>query len=99
MRLLPWPNPDGGPCYLSTDDPTSVISRLADDIEEAQLASGRQVLTISEAILADAAAGDRTVRFALTRTVESLRDALRVADSRGDRIDRWQPNPPAAEND
>ncbi|MFI8929014.1 hypothetical protein ACIG3E_15220 [Streptomyces sp. NPDC053474] len=92
MRLLPWTTPDGGPCYLSTDDPGSVVSRLADDIEEAQLDSGRGVLAGSEAVLADAAAGDRAVRFALTRAAESLRDALRVADSRGARIDQ-RPKP------
>ncbi|MYZ33980.1 UTRA domain-containing protein [Streptomyces sp. SID4917] len=32
-RLLPWADPEGKPCYLSTDDNGSVISRLADEIE------------------------------------------------------------------
>ncbi len=86
LRLLPWTSPEGKPCYLDTDDPQSLLSRLADDVEEAQLRSARDVLLGSEAVLADDVAGERAVRFALTRTAESLRETLRVAHSRGDRI-------------
>ncbi|MGK5696800.1 hypothetical protein ACSNOJ_28600 [Streptomyces sp. URMC 128] len=87
MRLLPWTGADGKPCYLSTDDPDSRLSRLADDIEAAQLASAEQVLAGAEAVLRDAEAGERAVRFALVRALESLGDVLRVAVSRGERID------------
>ncbi|MFF3330202.1 hypothetical protein ACFYWX_11670 [Streptomyces sp. NPDC002888] len=83
MRLLPWTTPDGRPCYLSTDRHDSRLSRLADDIEAAQLASGEQVLDGARAVLADPRAGERAVRFALTRAVESLGDVLRIATSRG----------------
>jgi hypothetical protein len=62
------------------------LSLLADDMEAAQLDSGEQVLVGARAVLADAKAGERAVRFALTRAVESLADALRVAVSRGHRI-------------
>ncbi|GGS58330.1 hypothetical protein AB0E75_16105 [Streptomyces griseoviridis] len=85
-RLLPWTTPEGRPCYLSTDNPYSRLSRIADDIEEAQLASGAQVLGGARAVLEDRRAGERAVRFALTRTVESLEDVLRVAVSRGARV-------------
>lgn len=84
-RLLPWTTPEGKPCYLSTDGPDSLMSRVADDIEEAQLASGTQVLAGARAVLADKSAGERAVRFALTRAAESLEDVLRVAVSRGER--------------
>ncbi|MEV5434904.1 hypothetical protein AB0K80_02550 [Streptomyces sp. NPDC052682] len=87
MRLLPWTSPDGKPCYLSTDNPRSLLSRLADDIEAAHLRSAAQVLEGSRAVLADAKAGERAVRFALTRAAESLEDVLRVAVSRGARLD------------
>ncbi|MFG2746960.1 hypothetical protein ACGFY0_43750 [Streptomyces chartreusis] len=86
LRLLPWTTPDGNPCYLSADSDHSTLSRLADDIEAAQLGSGEQVVAGAKAVLADPAAGERAVRFALTRAVESLDDALRVAVSRGRRI-------------
>ncbi|MEU1850225.1 hypothetical protein ABZ499_13365 [Streptomyces sp. NPDC019990] len=82
MRLLPWTGEGGKPCYLSTDNPGSLLSRLADDIEAAQLASAKQVLDGCKAVLADSRAGERAVRFALTRAVESLGDALRIADAR-----------------
>ncbi|MFI1768492.1 hypothetical protein ACH41H_41500 [Streptomyces sp. NPDC020800] len=86
LRLLPWTTPEGKPCYLSTDSEHSRLSLLADDVEEAQLGSGEQVLAGARAVLADAKAGERAVRFALTRAVESLGDVLRIAASRGRRI-------------
>ncbi|MFF3765081.1 hypothetical protein ACFYYR_13475 [Streptomyces sp. NPDC001922] len=86
FRLLPWTSPDGRPCYLSADNPRSRLSRLADDVEAAQLSSGAQVLGGAEAVLADPRAGVRELRFTTARLTESLRDALRVADSRGGRL-------------
>ncbi|CAL9305871.1 hypothetical protein [Streptomyces sp. SudanB182_2057] len=86
LRLLPWTSPEGKPCYLSTDDDGSRLSRLADDVEAAQLRSGEQVLAGARAVLADRAAGERAVRFALTRAGESLEEVLRIAHSRGARI-------------
>ncbi|WP_033324365.1 hypothetical protein [Streptomyces yerevanensis] len=86
LRLLPWTTPEGKPCYLSTDNDESRLSLLADDVEAAQLHSGEQVLAGAKAVLVDAKAGERAVRFALTRAVESLGDVLRIAASRGTRI-------------
>ncbi|MFJ7077988.1 hypothetical protein [Streptomyces sp. NPDC098781] len=86
LRLLPWTTPDGKPCYLSADSDHSRLTRLADDMEAAQLDSGEQVLVGARAVLADPVAGEVAVRFALTRAVESLDEALRVAVSRGRRI-------------
>ncbi|MDF6020444.1 hypothetical protein [Streptomyces sp. JH34] len=82
LRLLPWNSPEGKPCYLSTDDADSRMSRLADEVEAELVASGAVVPAGAEAVPADAAAGESAVRFALTRTAESLRDALRVARCR-----------------
>ncbi|MEU2439087.1 hypothetical protein ABZ595_23335 [Streptomyces rubradiris] len=86
LRLLPWTSPDGKPCYLSADHDGSRLSRLADDVEAAQLRSGEQVLAGARAVLADETAGERAVRFALTRAGESLEEVLRIAHSRGARI-------------
>ena len=88
MRLLPWTGVDGRPCYLSTDDPDSLLSRLADDIEAAQLASAEQVLAGARAVLGDTGAGERALRFALVRAVESLGEVLRVAASLDERVAR-----------
>jgi len=87
MRLLPWTGVDGKPCYLSSDDPHSPLSRLADDVEAAQLRSAVEVLAGARAVLADTKAGERAVRFALARAAESLEDVLRVAVSRGARVE------------
>ncbi|MDQ8704832.1 hypothetical protein RCO28_20385 [Streptomyces sp. LHD-70] len=87
LRLLPWSSGDGKPCYLSTDDPHSILSLLADDLEEEQLVCGEDVLAGAVAVLADPVAGERAVRFALARAVESLREVLRVAVSRGGRLE------------
>ena len=87
LRLLPWTDPDGKPCYLAPDTAhPGALSLLADSVEVSQLGSAEEVLAGSRAVLADAAAGERAVRFALTRAVESLEDVLRIAVSRGQRI-------------
>ncbi|MFC8829365.1 hypothetical protein ACFT9I_28920 [Streptomyces sp. NPDC057137] len=86
LRLLPWNTLDGKPCYLSADGSGGVVSRLADEVEEAQTESGSEVLGGAKAVLADANAGTRELRFALARATESLGDVLRVAESRGARL-------------
>ncbi|MFD8059872.1 sulfatase [Streptomyces cyaneofuscatus] len=86
LRLLPWRSPEGKPCYLSTSDPNSRISRLADEMEEEQIECGNVVLEGAQEVLADQAAGEVVVRFALTRAVLSLRDVLLIAHSRGERL-------------
>ncbi|EKX65053.1 hypothetical protein Sipo8835_38015 [Streptomyces ipomoeae] len=88
LRLLPWTTPDGKPCYL---DPDTIhpgpLSQLADSVEVMQLGSAEDVLGGGRAVLADPAAGERALRFALTRATESLEDVLRIAVSRGLRIE------------
>ncbi|MER6025311.1 hypothetical protein [Streptomyces sp. NPDC001851] len=91
LRLLPWTTPEGKPCYLSADADRSRLSLLADDVEAAQLVSGEQVLAGAKAVLADRAAGEHAVRFALRRASESLTEVLRIAHSRGARV---QPHDP-----
>ncbi|GAA3833089.1 hypothetical protein GCM10023083_76910 [Streptomyces phyllanthi] len=55
-------------------------------VEAAQLRSGEEVFAGARAVLADSKAGERAVRFALTRATESLREVIRIAVSRGERI-------------
>ncbi|AWK12941.1 hypothetical protein DDQ41_15895 [Streptomyces spongiicola] len=86
MRLLPWRSPDGKPCYLSTDDNGSYLSRLADDLEAVQLSTAEDILGLARRTLADPTSPCTEVRYAGLRLVECLADALRVAESRGLRI-------------
>lgn len=82
FRLLPWNSPEGRRCYLSTDDPDSRMSRLADDVEAELLACGEGVLAGAREVLADESAGEVAVRFALRAATDSLRDVLLVAECR-----------------
>lgn len=86
LRLLPWSSPGGKPCFLSTDGGSSRCSRRADEIEDLQLSMGTELLGHARALLNERKADVREVRFLAERLCEALRDALRVAESRGERL-------------
>jgi hypothetical protein len=86
LRLLPWTTPDGRPCYLSTDDADSRLSRMADELEAELLGSAAYVLDAAKSILDEPGAGKRELSFAGVRLAEALGDALRIAASRGARL-------------
>ncbi|MEU8866532.1 MULTISPECIES: hypothetical protein [Streptomyces] len=85
-RLLPWPSLDGKPSYLVTENGGGYVSRLADDLEAAQLATGADVLGLARTVLDDPTSPYTEVRYAGLRLAECLADALRVAESRGMRL-------------
>jgi len=86
-RLLPWTTPDGNPCYLSTDG-RGYLASLADGIEEVQLTMGQELLDHARRVLDPGARAlsDVEYRWLACRLTEALTDALRVADSRGQRL-------------
>ncbi|WP_320777043.1 hypothetical protein [Streptomyces sp. CRN 30] len=86
LRLLPWPTPDGKPCYLSADESGGYLSRLADDMEAVQLATAADLLGLARTTLDDPTSPYTEVRYAGLRLAECLADALRVAESRGMRL-------------
>ncbi|MEU8464737.1 hypothetical protein [Streptomyces sp. NPDC029003] len=86
LRLLPWSGPDDKPCFLSTDTPAGYLSRLADHTEETQLSLGSELLTHARDLLADADADHEELHHLATALTAALRDALRVATSRGHRL-------------
>ncbi|MFF1693298.1 hypothetical protein ACFVXC_06680 [Streptomyces sp. NPDC058257] len=83
LRLLPWSGPEGKPCYLSTDDSDGHMSRLADNIEAVQLGMAAELLEQALEALSDEHAELEAVRLLVTDLTGALRDALRVATSRG----------------
>ncbi|MFD7493381.1 hypothetical protein ACFV8T_13325 [Streptomyces sp. NPDC059832] len=87
LRLLPWTNERGGPCWLSAADPDSRLSRMADELEADMIASAEYVLEQARELLAETVVGERELRFAGTRLAESLGDTLRIAESRGRRLE------------
>ena len=85
-RLLPWSGEGGKECYLSTDDDGSFLSRLADNLEAVQLGMADDMLTYVQGTLAVDGLSETELRVMITRLCEALRDTLRVAESRGDRL-------------
>ncbi|TQE19681.1 hypothetical protein Sipo7851_43600 [Streptomyces ipomoeae] len=86
-RLLPWSSPGGKPCYLLTDENGGgYVSRLADDIESVQLGMGNELLGHARELIDDPKTGAVELRYLSARLTESLRDVLRVAESRGARL-------------
>ncbi|WP_328434453.1 hypothetical protein [Streptomyces sp. NBC_00425] len=83
LRLLPWAGPEGKPCYLSTDDRGGYISRLADNIEAAQLGAAADLLEQASKALDDPDANPDETRRLATELTGALCDVLRVATSRG----------------
>lgn len=95
LRLLPWTGPDGNPCYLSTDDDDSYLSRLADTLEAVQIDMAEDLLDHVHQALAADTPSELQLRLIVNYLTEALRDTLRVAESRAARIPaQQQPSDP-----
>ncbi|WP_063835966.1 hypothetical protein [Actinacidiphila yeochonensis] len=82
-RLLPWAGEGGKPCFLSTDNPNSYVSRLADNLEAVQLGMAKDLLEyVEETDLDGCSVPVHTAKLLCA----ALRDVLRIAKSRGDRL-------------
>ncbi|WP_420079600.1 hypothetical protein ACN6AT_12710 [Streptomyces sp. JL4002] len=88
LRLLPWSGPDDKPCYLSADTPGSYMSHLADNTEEIQLGLGSELLAHAAEVLTDVDSDPEELRLLATDLTGALRNAVRVATSRGHRLPR-----------
>ncbi|MFF3260859.1 hypothetical protein [Streptomyces sp. NPDC002932] len=86
LRLLPWTNENGGPCWLSTASPGGPVSRMADELEADLIASAEYVLDEAREVLAEAVVGEQELRCVGVQLAESLGDTLRIAVSRGGRL-------------
>ncbi|MEU1804908.1 hypothetical protein [Streptomyces sp. NPDC019937] len=86
LRLLPWTTTDGKPCYLAPGDADSRMNRRADEVEALHLRMGTELLAHARALLGDRRAHAGELRYLAHRLTEALRDALRIAESRGDRL-------------
>ncbi|MFI2380128.1 hypothetical protein ACH5AO_34525 [Streptomyces sp. NPDC018964] len=85
-RLLPWPSPEGKPCYLLTDG-SGRLSRAADIAEGVQLDMAADLLTHLADMLHDEERVTAVqLRYLLARMGESLTDVCRIAESRGARL-------------
>ncbi|WP_306173342.1 MULTISPECIES: hypothetical protein [unclassified Streptomyces] len=69
------------------DEPGQPCLPMADELEAAMIASAEEVLAEAKELLAESAVGEQELRFAGARLTESLRDTLRIAASRGGRLE------------
>ncbi|CAL9589390.1 hypothetical protein SUDANB1_05192 [Streptomyces sp. enrichment culture] len=86
-RLLPWTGDDGRRCHL-VGDGTGYVSRLADEIEDVQTDMADRLLGHAAELLAERRATGAELHYLALRLSESLRDVIRVAESRGERLAR-----------
>ncbi|MFJ6746766.1 MULTISPECIES: hypothetical protein [unclassified Streptomyces] len=86
-RLLPWAGPDDQPCYLLTDSDGGPVSRHADQVEAIQLGMGLGLLEHARALIADPAVDAAQLRFLSAQLSAALRDTVRIAESRGGRLE------------
>ncbi|UYB40325.1 hypothetical protein SLV14_002936 [Streptomyces sp. Je 1-4] len=85
IRLLPWSSPDGKPCFLAGDG-NGYVSRLADEMEEAQLDSAAELGEEAHRILAGRAWTPGEIHLLALELASSLANVRRVAESRGARL-------------
>ncbi|OCC08235.1 hypothetical protein [Streptomyces sp. PTY087I2] len=93
MRLLPWTGEGGKPCYV-VGDGIGYVSRKADEVESIQLDMADELLGHAVDLLADDGSTGQQVRFLAGRLTESLQQIVRVAESRGSRLDALLPDRP-----
>lgn len=86
MRLLPWTGEGGKPAYLSSGDEGSFVSRLADNLESVQLGMAENLLGHVDKMVTDRTPSEVELLSIVSTMSQALRDALRVAHSRGDRL-------------
>ncbi|MET7640668.1 hypothetical protein [Streptomyces sp. NPDC005438] len=86
LRLLPWTDTAGRPCYLKEGGTRGHVSRKADHVEAEQIDNGRECLEYANEILAEPEPDEEELLFLVEPLRDALRDLLRIAKSRGDRI-------------
>ncbi|MDT0459460.1 hypothetical protein RM550_27730 [Streptomyces sp. DSM 41527] len=84
-RLLPWSSPDGKPCFLAGDG-TGYVSRLADDVEAAQLDSAAELIEEARRVLDARTWTPGEIHLLAVELASALAHVHRVAESRGARL-------------
>jgi hypothetical protein len=88
-RLLPWPREDGKSCYLSPGEGgSSFVTHLADAMEVTQVELAEQLLGHVDTLVSAGVSSESELRQLVSYLCMSLRDVVRVAESRGARLPR-----------
>ncbi|WP_350309813.1 hypothetical protein [Streptomyces yunnanensis] len=89
--MLPWTGSADQPCYLLTDQTgDGPVSRYADRVEALQLEMSIGLLDHAEPLIDDPSADAGQLRFLSAQLRTALRDTVRVAESRGERLAAYQ---------
>nr|WP_202487799.1 hypothetical protein [Streptomyces sp. SID8354] len=89
--MLPWTGSSDQPCYLLTDHTgDGPVSRYADRIEALQLRMSVGLLGHAEPIIDDPSADAGQLRFLSAQLRTALEDTVRVAESRGERLEEYR---------
>ncbi|WP_239471835.1 hypothetical protein [Streptomyces sp. NEAU-S7GS2] len=84
-RLLPWSSPEGKPCFVLGDG-SGYVSRLADEIEAAQLGLAAERIAEARRVLEGRRWTPGELHLLAVELTEALIEVLRVAESRGARL-------------
>lgn len=85
VRLLPWAGPEGKPCYLAGDG-AGFLSRLADNMEAAQLGLAGELMEEAQQVVAGRAWTPGELHLLAVQLSEALCSVHRIAVSRGTRL-------------
>ncbi|MEU6866520.1 hypothetical protein ABZ924_25215 [Streptomyces sp. NPDC046876] len=85
LRLLPWAGQDGKPSYLAGDG-TGYLSRLADNMESAQLGLAGELLREAKRVLDSRQWTQGELHLLALQLTEALTNVQRIAVSRGERL-------------
>lgn len=85
VRLLPWAGPEGKPCYLAGDG-AGFLSRLADNMEAAQLGLAGELIDEAQQVLEGRAWTPGELHLLAVQLTEALGNVHRIAVSRGERL-------------
>ncbi|MEU0072536.1 hypothetical protein ABZ027_23745 [Streptomyces sp. NPDC006332] len=80
LRLLPWAGPGGKPCYLSGDG-AGYLSRLADNMEAAQLGLAGELLRKAKHLLGKRQWTQGELHLLAVQLTEALGNVHRIAVS------------------
>ncbi|MFJ2896189.1 hypothetical protein ACIO87_15075 [Streptomyces sp. NPDC087218] len=84
-RLLPWAGLGGKPCYLAGDG-TGHLSRLADNMESAQLGLAGELVQEAQRVLDRRQWTPGELHLFTVQLTEALTNVHRIAVSRGARL-------------
>ncbi|MFF9569675.1 hypothetical protein [Streptomyces sp. NPDC014685] len=84
-RLLPWVGPEGKPCYLAGDG-TGHLSRLADNMESAQLGLAGELIQEAQRVLDERQWMSGELHLLTVQLTEALTSVHRIAVIRGARL-------------